>query len=312
MLQELSTRLSKVVEQRRLKQKLEQNLHSVESELQDKSARFAAVSAQLEKEKVDVEKLERASITSLFYSVLGSREDQWEKERQEFLAAQLKFQHLKRQVQFLQQEEDRLLQRLDQLTGVEAESQLLLSEKERLLRELNQPVVNELLVFSEQIAHLGSEAKEIAEAIAAGNDVIAGLEQVIQSLESAENWGTWDIFGGGLLSTAVKHSRIDEARNEISDVQAKMSQFKRELADVQKSVDLQINIGELESFADFFFDGLIIDWIVQSKIVQSLEQSETVKDRVIEAVRELKDLREITQNKIREAEEKRAQLIERA
>jgi hypothetical protein len=129
MLQELSTRLSKVVEQRRLKQKLEQDLHSVESELQDKSARFAALSAQLEKEKVDVEKLERTSITSLFYSVLGSREDQWEKERQEFLGAQLQFQHMKRQVEFLQQEQHRLLQRLDQLTGVEAEHQLLLSKR---------------------------------------------------------------------------------------------------------------------------------------------------------------------------------------
>jgi hypothetical protein len=235
-----------------------------------------------------------------------------EKERQEFLSAQLQFQHLKRQVEFLQQDRDRLLQRLDQLTGIEAEHGLLLSEKERLLRELNQPVANELLAFSEQIAHHSSEANEIAEAIAAGSDVIAGLEQVIQSLESAENWGTWDIFGGGLLSSAVKHSRIDEARKEIGDVQSKMSQFKRELADVQKSVDLQIDIGELESFADFFFDGLIIDWIVQSKIVQSLERSETTRDRIIEAVKELEDLREITQKKIRDAEEKPAQLIERA
>jgi hypothetical protein len=42
-----------------------------------------------------------------------------------------------------------------------------------------------------------------------------------------------------------------------------------------------------------------------------LEQSETAKDRIIEAVKELEDLREITQNKIRDAEEKRALLIER-
>lgn len=312
MLQELSTRLSKAVEQRRLKQKLEQDLRSVESELQDKSARFAALSAQLEKEKVDVEKLERTSITSVFYSVLGSREDQLDKERQEFLSAQLQYQQTKRQVEFLQQEQGSLVQRLDQLTGIEAEHGLLLSNKERLLRELNQPVAHKLLALSEQIAHRSSEANEIAEAIVAGNDVIAGLEKVIQSLESAENWGAWDIFGGGLLSTAVKHSRIDEARNEIGEVQAKMSQFRRELADVPKSVDLQIDIGELESFADFFFDGLIIDWIVQSKIVQSLERSETAKDRIIESVKELEDLREITQKKIREAEEKRAQLIERA
>jgi hypothetical protein len=43
-----------------------------------------------------------------------------------------------------------------------------------------------------------------------------------------------------------------------------------------------------------------------------LEQFEMAKDRIIEAVKELEDQREITQNKIRDAEEKRAQLIERA
>jgi len=129
-------------------------------------------------------------------------------------------------------------------------------------------------------------------------------------LESAENWGTWDIFGGGLLSTAVKHSRIDNARNEISDVQIKMSQFKRELADVEKNVELQIDIGGLESFADFFFDSLIIDWIVQSKIVQSLERSETARDVIVKSVNELEDLKKIAQNKVRDIQEKRALLIE--
>lgn len=312
MLQELSTRLSKVVEQKRLKKKLEQDVYNVVTELQDKSARFVSLGIQLEKEQVDVDKLERTSLTALFYSVLGSREQQLEKERQELLSAQLQYQQAKRQVEFLQQEQHSLLQRLDQLSGIEAEYELLLSEKERHLRQSNQIVANELLSFSEQIANLNSEIKEITEAIAAGNDVIAGLEQVIQSLESAESWGTWDIFGGGLLSTAVKHSRIDDARSEISDVQTRMSQFKRELADVQKSVELQIEIGELESFADFFFDGLIIDWIVQSKIVQSLERSETAKGMIIEAVKELEDLKETTQSKIRDVEEKRARLIEHA
>lgn len=310
MLQELSTRLSKVVEQKRLKKKLEQDLYSVATELQEQSARFVSLGIQLEKEQVDVDKLERTSLTALFYSVLGSREQQLEKERQELLSAQLQYQQAKRQVEFLQQEQNSLLQRLDKLTGVETEYELLLLEKERLLRGSDQTVTNELLSFSEQIANLNAERKEITEAMTAGNLVVAGVEQVIQSLESAENWGTWDILGGGLLSTAVKHSRINEARNEISDVQIKISQFKRELADVQKRVELQIDIGELESFADFFFDGLIIDWIVQSKIVQSLERSETAKSMIIEAVRELGNLKEITQKEIQDVEAKRAQLIE--
>jgi hypothetical protein len=98
----------------------------------------------------------------------------------------------------------------------------------------------------------------------------------------------------------------------VHDVQTRMSQFKRELADVRENVELQIDIGELESFADFFFDNLIIDWIVQSKIVDSLEQSKAVKSVIAQAVEELENQKKITQSKINDLQEKRTQLIERA
>jgi hypothetical protein len=141
--------------------------------------------------------------------------------------------------------------------------------------------------------------------------VISGLEQVIESLGSAEGWGTWDMLGGGLISTAIKHSRIDDARMGVNDVQTKMSQFKRELADVRKNAELQIEIGELETFADFFFDNLIVDWVVQSKIVDSLEQSKQAKNVIGQAVDELENQKKNAQEKINDLQEKRAQLIER-
>jgi hypothetical protein len=311
MLQDLSARLSKTIEQKRLKEKLEQDVHAIETELRDKSARLESLGAQLDQEKVDVEKLERISLTALFYSVLGSREQQLEKERQELLSAQLLYQQTKYQVESLRQEQASLLQRLTKLTGIEPEYELLLSEKEQLLRQSNQTVAKELIALSEQIANLDTEIKEMTEAIMAGIQVVSGLDQVIKSLESAENWGAWDIMGGGLISTAIKHSRIDDARSGVNDVQVKISQFKRELADVRKNVELQIDIGELASFADFFFDGLIVDWIVQSRIVDSLEQSKKAKNIIAQVVKELERLKEITQNQNYGLKEKRALLIER-
>ncbi|RPJ27195.1 MAG: hypothetical protein EHM33_08835 [Chloroflexi bacterium] len=310
MLQELSARLSKIIEKKRLKEKLEQDLYTVEAELRDESARLASLGAQLKKEKVDVEKLEHLSVTALFYSVLGSREQQLERERQELLSAQLLYQKAKKQVAFLEQEKNNLSGQLDKLTGVESEYELLLSEKDNFLRQTNQTVAKELIEFSEQIANLNSELSEITEAITAGRTVILGLEQVIKSLESAGNWGAWDMLGGGLISTAIKHSRIDDARSSVDDVQKNISQFKRELADVRKSVDIQIDIGELASFADFFFDGLIVDWIVQSKIEDSLTQSQKAKSMIIRAVNELESLKMITESKRADLQEKRALLIE--
>lgn len=311
MLEKISTRLAEIAEQKRLKKKLEQNLLSVKKELADKSSTMESQRIKLEKEKVDVDKLERTSLTALFYSVLGSREQQLEKERQEMLTAQLNYQQTKYQVTFLEQEQSSLSLQLAQLEDVESEFKRLLSEKEQLLLQSNKPATAELAALDESASSHGSEMKEIAEAINAGKAVGSGLEQVIASLESAEGWGTWDMFGGGFLSTAIKHSKIDDARNSVLDVQAKMSQFRRELADVQKNMEINIDISKLLTFADYFFDDLIIDWIVQSKIVDSLEQSRQAKALIDETIRHLENIYQATQSKLNALQENRTQLIER-
>lgn len=311
MLEKLSNRLTDLVEQKRLKTKLEQNLSSVQKELEDKSTLLESLRIRLEKEKVDVEKLERTSLTALFYAVLGSHEQQLEKERQEMLSAQLQFQQTKYQVDFLEQEQISLSQKLGNLPDVEYEYLSVLSEKELLLRKLNQSAANELIELDEKAANHKSEMKEIGEAIKAGKEVSSGLDQVIESLGSAEGWGTWDMLGGGLISTAIKHSRIDDARNGILHVQSKMSQFKRELSDVEKTIDLSINISEFSTFADYFFDDLIFDWIVQSKIVDSLERSRQAKESIDKIIIRLENQYKVSQSKVEELQEKRVQLVER-
>jgi hypothetical protein len=312
MLPEISQLLSKIVERKRLKEKLERDLQAVQDELRDSSTRLASLSARLEREKVDVEKLERTTLTALFYSALGNRQQQLEKERQEMLSAQLQYQQTKHQAAYLEREQDRLSEQIAGLSGVESEYQSLLAEKERLLRQSNQAVEDELMKISQQIGEINLEIKETDEAIQAGNEVLSGLERVIESLHSAEGWGTWDMLGGGFLSTAIKHDRIDEARDGVHYVQAKMSRFKRELADVRNASDLQIKIGALDTFADYFFDGLIIDWIVQSEITDSLEQAVKTKNLVAQAVDTLEGAKSRTQQEQRDLEEKRRQIILRS
>jgi hypothetical protein len=312
MLQEYSEQLSKIIEQKRLKKKLEQDLSAVIAELTKKSDRFESLTAQLNKEKVDVEKLEQMSLTALFYSILGSREQQLEKERQELLSAQLLYQQTKREVESLAQEQDNILKQLEGLQPVDFEYEKLIAKKEELLRQSNQTVSKELIDLTEQTANLNSEEKEITEALIAGNDVILGLDRVIESLKSAANWGTWDLLGGGLITTVIKHSKIDDAKSSLNYIQIKMSQFKRELADVKKNVSIQIDIGKFESFADLFLDNLITDWIVQSKINNSLEQSQKAKYVIGQALTELNGLKKIAQSKISDLQNKRTQLIEQA
>lgn len=53
------------------------------------------------KEQTDVRQLESLSLTGLFYSILGSKEQQLEKERQEALRAQLCLDEAKRTLELV-------------------------------------------------------------------------------------------------------------------------------------------------------------------------------------------------------------------
>ena len=121
---------------------------------------------------------------------------------------------------------------------------------------------------------MGNDKKEIFEAIAAGERALNSLYAAQDKLKSARGWGMIDLFGGGLFTDMVKHSKMDDASRCMEDAKHHLTVFQRELKDVNLSLDLRMEVGGFLSFADFFFDGLVADYLVQSKIASAREQVE--------------------------------------
>ena len=67
---------------------------------------------------------------------------------------------------------------------------------------------------------------------------------------------------------------MDDASRCMEDAKCHLKAFQRELKDVNLSLDLRMEVGGFLSFADFFFDGLVADYLVQSKIASAREQVE--------------------------------------
>ena len=57
--------------------------------------------------------------------------------------------------------------------------------------------------------------KEKREAIEAGQRALSSLRTAKENLNSAKNWGLVDMFGGGFFSTMLKHSKMDQARQNM-------------------------------------------------------------------------------------------------
>lgn len=114
--------------------------------------------------------------------------------------------------------------------------------------------------------------KEVDEAIRAGEIALGSLRAAKAKLDSAKKWGIFDMLGGGMISDMVKHSRMNEASTLMAQARSDVRRFQKELKDVQGYMDLRMEIGGFLSFADFFFDGIIADYMVQSKIENARTQ----------------------------------------
>ena len=271
MFEEINNKISEAKEKLRAKQKLEGILAQTKESLKE----------QENKEEKDVKRLEALSITGLFYSILGSKEKQLEKERQEYLAAKLKYDECCNAVSILEKEVYAYEEKLREYNNLDLDYDFLIKYKESLIMDNNDNITHNLIELMDEVSDYELELKEIREAITAGGRAEKALQNVLNSLESASSWGKWDMLGGGFLVTAEKHSKIDEAKEYLYYAQSLLRAFKRELSDVELPANnININLGSFETFADYFFDGLISDWIVQSKINSSLYEAHSIQNSV--------------------------------
>ncbi len=124
--------------------------------------------------------------------------------------------------------------------------------------------------------------KEIEEAVNAADKALGCLTEAAEQLRVAGKWGIFDMLGEGALTTLIKHSRLSDANSEIEKAKQAVKNLSKELADVDQVLDINIDISSFLNFSDYFFDGLIVDWMVQDKIRAAEKQVNEAIERVEE------------------------------
>lgn len=129
--------------------------------------------------------------------------------------------------------------------------------------------------------------KELKEARLAGQEALDCLNRAADTLKSAGNWGIVDMLGGGLISTFVKHSRMNDAEALVQQARSALKRFQKELMDVENVEEFHIETGDFLAFADYFFDGIIADWLMQSRINEAKTQVENARQKVAYIMKQL-------------------------
>jgi hypothetical protein len=310
-LNRLNERLTRAHEQRARAQKLQGRVAQLEAERKACADQVSRLAAEVAKEEGDVQRLEGASLTGLFYAMLGSKDERLYKERQEALAARLKHEEAVKRLEALDRDLSQVRSEWAQAAVGTDEYKAVMEEKERFIASEQGRGAAELIRLGEEVAQWNWQLQQLQEARSAGLRADSALADVLDSLEGARGWGTWDMLGGGMIATAMKHDKMDEARSQVHYAQQALAAFQRELKDVTMAIHVDVvNLDGFSRFADYFFDGLIADWAVQNQINQSLESVQQARHQVASLLSQVSHRTGEAQAKLKEIERQRAIFVE--
>jgi len=132
--------------------------------------------------------------------------------------------------------------------------------------------------------------KERDEAIRAGESALNSLRKAKDQLDSARGWGIYDMLGGGIISSVIKRNRMNDASTSLREAQYALERFQKELGDLNLSfVATEISSGDFLSFADWFFDGLLVDVMMQERINRARAEVDSMIRRVGDLVVRLRN-----------------------
>lgn len=284
-------------------------LQELERQRAERQERVWETGAAFRKEQDDVDRLEKGGLRALLLTLTGDKEERLSKERREALAAKCQYDQAVADLDYLDGRIRDLRGRKEELKHIRQRLEEVAAEKARLLKELGGAVGEQLMELDKERAQLEHQLREVREAISAGKRAEFCLEQVLGSLDSAESWGVWDMVGGGLMSTAIKHGHIDDAQDGLRQVQRALSDFRTELADVRDISIPDISIGSFATFADYFFDGIFADWYVQSGIHDAKNGVSEVRVKVLAALHTLDAAEAGLERELAENEGRRDRLL---
>lgn len=269
MLKEINEKLIKLKEDIALKNVLEKKLETLNLQFDKDKKELNELEIKLKKEHKDVEKLEKLSFANIIATVMKNKSEKLEKEQQEYIMAKIKYDEFSSKLKLLKENIESVKSRLETLKYCENEYKVLLNKKLELIKLYgDEEKKSKLAMIESEIDENLLEKKEIEEAISVGKDLLIAANSAKNSLDSAKNWGIFDIAGGDMLSSIAKHNKINDAEVHFRRVSSLISRFNKELGDIKFE---GLTFSSTTIAFDIFFDNIFTDFSVQSKINSSLD-----------------------------------------
>lgn len=288
MNQQIKIYQEQINRQKRLRE-LQKSLDMQKTELMGRETELRHIR---DREQREVERLEGHSLLSFWTEVTGRRGERLDRERREAYEAAVKYDTVMCELTTVRQDLESINYELGSLAGCEERYRKAMEQLQEQMRNSDPVKGPKIYELETQLINIQCQKKEIEEAISAGEQARIKADVILDEMDKAEKWSTWDMFGGGLVSDVAKYTHLDEAQGQIERLQVQLRRFQTELSDVQQiTVDnAQIQVDGFLKFADWFFDDIFSSWTVHSKIKTSQSQVQEVRRKIIRVLQNLREM----------------------
>lgn len=248
---------------------------------------------RFKKEHADVEKLERQSLSTFIENIFGNYEEKLDKEKQDRIEAKIE----------LDTAASLHLDAIEELSMLEEDIKSIRRRLEALREELaeSDPQFKERITQKEkEKAALQLEAKELGEAIKAGEIVLSSIDHVLQQLDSANSMATVDLFTDSFFIDLMKFNKIDQAEQELRFLEQSLDRYQKELKDVDLQTALAYEeLNQMSRAFDIFFDNIFSDWNTRNTIQRNVAMLEDMLHEVEDVQNILYEREKTVKEKIR-------------
>eukprot|EP00977_Amphora_coffeiformis_P013691 scaffold3648_cov149-Amphora_coffeaeformis.AAC.5 len=265
-------------------EQLKQELEEAEDELQRKRCEIGLFEKTIVQQRKEISRLENMGGT-------GHKDERLQTFEKSKATNQDKLQGLKKRHSHMAKKADELKHNAALLKSAEREYEAHYAEKRAMLLNITTATdaKTTLEALCQRHLDLEEEVELLDKVVSSGKPALAKLRAASSNLDSAANWGAFDMMGGGMMATMAKRAAIDRAKTSARGAKAHMEQFKSHVMKLSTSdscrehdilqSDLS-NMGGFSAFCDYFMDSFVIDWVVQSQISQARASCNTAIAKV--------------------------------
>lgn len=289
---ELARRFDELTAARAERHRLTASRGRLAPQLREAEGETARLRAAWEKECGDVRRLEGASATRAWAALRGGLDDRLARERAEEEASAFALRRAEQQLERARSEDEALAAQVRALGDLDHGYEETLAEVHRLAQEPGAGALRERSAEAGRQLEDLRWRRELEEAIGAGGEAQRALGEALAELRSAGGWSAYDTFaGGGMLSSLLKHDRLDRATSLLDGAAGALQAFSRELADVElPGIDAPL-VDELSRGLDIWFDNFVTDLMVSQRISAARRQVEQALAQVEQTVATLRERR---------------------